>query len=88
MCQKIQLSVHQREAALLEGIIDRGIQSGIFKKVDVSLMAALIQQTFRYLDSPGGFFSGRKDLEKKLDFALNILFQGLEARAAGDPRTI
>ena len=80
MCQKIQLSVHQREAALLEGIIDRGIQSGIFKQVDISLMAALIQQTFRYLDSPGSYFSGRKQLDKRVDFALDILLNGLVVR--------
>ena len=79
LSQKIQLSVQRREAALLEGIIERGINSGVFRKLDVALMAALIQQTFRYLDAPGGYFSGRRELEKRVDFALNILLHGLEA---------
>ncbi len=82
LSRKIQLSVIQREAALLEGIIDRGIQNGAFRKVDAALMAALIQQTFRYLGAPGGYFSGQKELEKRVDFALSILFHGLEARPA------
>jgi len=77
---KIQMSVHQREAALLEKIIRNGIQAGIYKNVDVRLLVALIQQTFRYLEAPGGFFSGRKELEKRMDFALDILLHGLELR--------
>jgi len=80
LSQKIQLSVSRREAALLEGIIEQGIKKNAFKKLDAALMAGLIQQTFRYLEAPGGFFSGRKDLEKRVDFALDILFHGLEAR--------
>ena len=80
LCQKTQLSIYQREAALLEGIIERGIQGCIFKKVDIPLMAALIQQTFRYLETPWGYFSSRKDLEKKLDFAMELLLNGLKAR--------
>jgi AcrR family transcriptional regulator len=81
LSQKIQVSVHQSEGALLEKIIHQGIQTGLFKKVDVPLLAAFIQQTFRYLDAPWGYFSGRKELEKRVDFALDILLHGLEARA-------
>jgi len=80
LSQKIQMSVFQREAAILDKIIRQGIQAGVFKKVDVPLLVALIQQTFRYLNAPGGFFSGRKELEKRMDFALDILLHGLEAR--------
>jgi hypothetical protein len=74
------LSIFQREAALLEAILNRGIQSGAFKPVDVTLTASLIQQIFRYLDTPGSYFSGRKDLAKRVDFALDILLHGLEKR--------
>jgi len=80
LSQKIQLSIHQREAALLHGIIDRGIRNGIFKPVDIPLMAALIQQTFRNLETPWAYFCGRKELEKRVDFALDILLHGLEVR--------
>jgi AcrR family transcriptional regulator len=81
LSQKIQLSIHQREAALLEGIIERGIRCGDFKEVDAPLTAALIQQTFRQIESPWGYFSGRKQIEKRVDFALDILLNGLAVRA-------
>ena len=78
--QKMQLSFLQREAAVVEGILERGIRSGAFHSVDVPLTAALILQTFRYLGTPGGYFSGRKDIEKRVDFALELLLNGLKAR--------
>jgi AcrR family transcriptional regulator len=80
LCRKNQASLFQREAALMEGILDRGIRAGTFKAVDVPLTAALVLQTFRYLETPGGFFSGPKELGKRVDFALDILLHGLAKR--------
>jgi AcrR family transcriptional regulator len=80
LSQKMQLSIVQREAVLLEAILNRGIQSGAFTPVDVPMTASLVQQIFRYLDTPGSYFSGRRDLAKRVDFALDLLLHGLEKR--------
>ena len=80
LVHKVLASLVRREAALVEGILERGVRNGAFRPMDVPMTASLLLQMFRYLETPGGFFSNPKEVGRRVDFALDILLQGIEVR--------
>jgi AcrR family transcriptional regulator len=80
MIEKTQVSYFKKEAVILRRIFEEGIAGGCFKKTDVGSLVGFFQHAFLWLDSPWTYFSGRKEIERKVNFALDLLLHGLEMR--------
>lgn len=78
MIEKTRVSYFMREAVILRTIFDDGIAKECFKKTDVGFLVAFFQHAFLWLDSPWTYFSSRNEIEDKVNFALELLLQGLE----------
>jgi AcrR family transcriptional regulator len=79
--QRLKLAIFRREAAIVEGILERGVRAGTFAPVEVPRTAAFILQIFRCLRTEEDYFGERIGLEKRVDFAMDLLLRGLERRA-------
>lgn len=80
MFHRLEVSFFAREAEILAGILGDGVRAKVFRKVDTALAVPLLQQIFQKMDGPGAFFSGTRDVKKRVDFAMDLLLRGLEAR--------
>jgi len=77
---KMRISFFEREQVILWDIIREGSKAGIFKNVNSSLMAFITQQLFQKIEFAYVPLFDDEALNKSVDFALDILFHGLEVR--------
>ena len=75
------IDYRKREIDLVASIIDEGIQHGDFKKIDSHKAAISFLSLFRSLEIPWIIDKNFFDVNKIVDFSLNIFFEGINARA-------
>ncbi len=68
------------EINTLTGILNSGIEKGVFDLEDVQLTAKMITIALKGLEYPLLVEERKENLEPKIDAMLNILFKGMEKR--------
>jgi len=78
--EKGLIDYRKREIDLVASIIEEGIQHGDFKKIDSHKAAISFLSLFRSLEIPWIIDKNFFDVNKIVDFSLNIFFEGINIR--------
>ena len=74
---KIREKYDKEEIQMLKGILEDGRQNGVFQIEDAELAAIAIATALKGLEIPLFWTKANRNLEKRVDELLNILFNGL-----------
>ena len=75
--EKIRKKSDQEEIQIMENILKEGVKNGIFKIDDTSLAAIAIVTALKGLEVPLFWGMEDKDIERRLDNLIHILFHGV-----------
>ena len=77
---KIRKKSDQEEIQMMENILKEGVRNGIFEIEDTSLAAIAIVTALKGLEVPLFWGMEEKDIERRLDNLIHILFHGVMKR--------
>ncbi len=78
--EKIRKKYDQEEIQMMENILKEGVQNNIFEINDTALAAIAIVTALKGMEIPLFWGVEEKDIERRLDHLINILFNGVLKR--------
>ena len=78
--EKTRKKYDQEEIQMMEEILVEGVRNGMFEIEDTSLAATAIVTVLKGLEIPLFWGEESKDVERRLDHLINILFHGVMKR--------
>ena len=78
--EKIRKKYDQEEIQMMENILEEGVQNNIFEINDTALAAIAIVTALKGMEIPLFWGVEEKDIERRLDHLINILFNGVLKR--------
>lgn len=78
--EKIRKKYDQEEILMMENILKEGVQNNIFEIDDTDLAAIAIVTALKGMEIPLFWGVEEKDIERRLDHLINILFNGVLKR--------
>lgn len=78
--EKIRKKYDQEEIQMMENILNEGVKDNIFEIDDTSLAAIAIVTALKGMEIPLFWGAEEKDVERRLDHLIHILFNGVMKR--------
>lgn len=75
--ERVRLPFHQKEVLLVKGVLDKGIQSGVFSEMNTEHVAGILVNTLKGLEIPMYVSSEVKYDPKEIEGLTNLLIHGI-----------
>lgn len=78
--ENLQQKYHQKEISILQNILSEGVKSREFNIQDTEIAAIALVTAIKGLEAPLIIRGAKKNLERRVDYVLKILFYGIMRR--------
>ncbi len=78
--ENLQHKYHQKEISILQNILTEGVKSREFNIQDTEIAAIALVTAIKGLEAPLIIRGAKKNLERRVDYVLKILFYGIMRR--------
>lgn len=79
--ESLQQKYHKKEISILQNILYEGVKSREFKIQDTEIAAIALVTAIKGLEAPLIIKGAKKNLERRVDYVLKILFYGIMRRS-------